>query len=80
VMGLSADGDAVCTSVLDCGHGIDGSQLKRVFEPYFTTKEGGLGLGLSISHSIVVAHGGRLWATNRPDRGAAFHFTLPIAA
>ncbi len=80
VMGLSPDGDAVCTSVLDCGHGIDGAQLKRVFEPYFTTKEGGLGLGLSISHSIVVAHGGRLWATNRPDRGAAFHFTLPIAA
>jgi C4-dicarboxylate-specific signal transduction histidine kinase len=80
VVGMSTDGRAVCTSVLDCGRGIEGTQLQRVFEPFFTTKDGGLGLGLSISHSIVVAHGGRLWATNRSDRGAAFHFTLPIAA
>jgi two-component system sensor kinase FixL len=80
VVGMSSDSSAVCTSVLDCGRGIDRAQLTRVFEPFYTTKEGGLGLGLSISHSIVVAHGGRLWATNRSDRGAGFHFTLPIAA
>jgi C4-dicarboxylate-specific signal transduction histidine kinase len=79
VVGLTDDG-SVRTSVLDCGKGIDSENLDRVFDPFFTTKEGGLGLGLSISHSIVIAHGGRLWATNRADRGAAFHFTLPIPA
>jgi len=78
VVALADDEDAVRISVLDCGRGIDIDQLERVFDPFFTTKEGGMGLGLAISHSIVVAHGGRLWATNRPDRGAAFHFTLPI--
>jgi C4-dicarboxylate-specific signal transduction histidine kinase len=70
---------AVRISVLDCGRGIDSDQLERVFDPFFTTKESGLGLGLAICHSISVAHGGRLWATNRADRGAAFHFTLPAA-
>jgi C4-dicarboxylate-specific signal transduction histidine kinase len=69
---------AVRISVLDCGKGIEAGQLERVFDPFFTTKAGGLGLGLAISHSIVTAHGGRLWATNRSDRGAAFHFTLPM--
>jgi C4-dicarboxylate-specific signal transduction histidine kinase len=80
VVGLANDHDAVRTSVLDCGRGIDRDQLDRVFEPFFTTKEEGLGLGLAISNSIILAHGGRLWATNRSDRGAAFHFTLPVAA
>jgi C4-dicarboxylate-specific signal transduction histidine kinase len=65
-------------SVLDCGKGIDTDQMERVFEPFFTTKENGLGLGLAISQSIVAAHGGKLWATNRPDCGTAFHLTLPI--
>jgi PAS domain S-box-containing protein len=68
----------VRTSVLDCGTGIDPDKLEEVLEPFFTTKEQGLGLGLSICQSIIAAHGGRLWATNRPDRGAAFHFTLPV--
>jgi len=80
VVDLSDDSHAVRISVLDCGKGIDIEQLERVFEPFFTTKAGGLGLGLAISHSIITAHGGRLWATNRSDRGAAFHFTLPIQA
>lgn len=78
VVDLSDDSHAVRISVLDCGNGIDAEQLERVFDPFFTTKVGGLGLGLAISHSIITAHGGRLWATNRSDRGAAFHFTLPI--
>jgi C4-dicarboxylate-specific signal transduction histidine kinase len=73
-------GEAVCTSVLDCGRGIQDDQLESIFDPFFTTKEGGMGLGLAISHSIISAHGGRLWATNRADRGAALHFTVPTLA
>ena len=79
VVDLEAGSGAIIFSVLDCGSGIDVEQLERVFDPFFTTKVGGLGLGLAISHSIIEAHAGRLWATNRSDRGAAFHFTLPIS-
>jgi two-component system sensor kinase FixL len=78
VVDFDGNESAVLISVLDCGSGIDVEQLERVFDPFFSTKVGGLGLGLAISHSIIEAHGGRLWATNRSDRGAAFHFTLPI--
>jgi two-component system, LuxR family, sensor kinase FixL len=80
VAALDAGHGAVLASVLDCGAGIDPNQLERVFEPFFTTKEQGLGLGLSICQSIIAAHGGRLWATNRSDRGTGVHFTLPILA
>jgi C4-dicarboxylate-specific signal transduction histidine kinase len=69
----------VRTSVLDCGKGIGHDQLERIFEPFVTTKEGGLGLGLAVCRSIISAHKGRLWAMNRAESGAAFHFTLPIA-
>ncbi|MGO9515366.1 MAG: sensor histidine kinase [Steroidobacteraceae bacterium] len=79
VIALDAERRAVRTSVLDCGNGIEDNQLECIFEPFFTTKESGLGLGLAVCHSIVAAHKGRLWATNRPDRGAAFHLTLPAA-
>jgi PAS domain S-box-containing protein len=72
--------DAVRISVLDRGPGIEANKLERVFDPFFTTKQSGLGLGLSICHSIIVAHKGRLWAENRAGQGAAFHFTVPIAA
>jgi C4-dicarboxylate-specific signal transduction histidine kinase len=67
-------------SILDCGPGVNPDRLERVFDPFFTTKEGGLGLGLAVCRSIILAHKGRLWATNRSGRGAAFHFTLPITA
>jgi PAS domain S-box-containing protein len=70
--------DAVRISVVDCGKGIEEDQLERVFEPFFTTKAGGLGLGLAVCKSIILAHKGRLWATNNSDGGAAFHFTLPV--
>lgn len=64
-------------SVADCGTGIPSDRLDRIFEPFYTTKKDGLGLGLAISRSIIVAHGGQLWVTNNPDRGTTFHLSLP---
>jgi C4-dicarboxylate-specific signal transduction histidine kinase len=63
--------------IADNGPGIDADDLETVFEPYFTTKPEGMGMGLSICRSIIAEHGGRLWASGSPDGGAAFHFTLP---
>ncbi|UXU85288.1 ATP-binding protein [Burkholderia sp. S-53] len=63
--------------VSDCGHGLTVDQLDKIFKPFFTSKPHGLGLGLSISQTIVAAHGGRLWAENNADRGASFHVSLP---
>jgi signal transduction histidine kinase len=70
-------GGGVQLSVSDRGPGIPEDRQTRLFEPFFTTKPQGLGLGLSISRSIVTAHGGRLWSTNNPVRGATFHVALP---
>jgi len=67
-------------SVADTGCGIPAAQIDRVFDPFFTTKTTGIGMGLSISRSIVETHGGRLWAENNAGRGATFRFTLPVAA
>jgi C4-dicarboxylate-specific signal transduction histidine kinase len=63
----------------DSGRGIDHVQLAQIFQPFVTTKIGGLGMGLSIARSIVEAHGGQIWAMNNADRGATFVFTLPLA-
>jgi len=52
--------------------------MEQIFEPFFTTKEEGMGLGLSVCGTIIGAHRGKLWATNNADRGATFHFSLPI--
>jgi two-component system, LuxR family, sensor kinase FixL len=68
----------VCASVRDEGHGLP-SDIKRLFQPFHTTKPQGLGLGLSICWSIVAAHHGRLWAEPNTERGAVFHFELPVA-
>ncbi len=64
----------------DAGPGLDPEDLERIFEPYHTTKPGGLGMGLSISRSIIEAHEGRLWAENNPDRGVTVYFTVPISS
>jgi PAS domain S-box-containing protein len=74
-----ADGGGVELTVEDSGKGIAESDLARVFEPFFTTKREGLGMGLSISQSIVQAHGGQIWAENSAGGGAIFRFSLPVA-
>lgn len=68
--------DGVLVQVQDSGPGIDPGQGDHIFEPFFTTKAEGIGMGLSISRSIVESHGGRLWAVPEPN-GALFEFTLP---
>lgn len=64
-------------SVTDAGPGIPSDRLQRLFEPFFSTKKEGMGLGLSIARSLVEAHGGRIMAENNPDGGATFRITLP---
>jgi two-component system sensor kinase FixL len=68
----------VLVSVTDRGGSIPGEKIEQIFEPFFTTKAKGMGLGLSVCRTIIAAHGGKLWATNNADRGATFHFSLPI--
>jgi signal transduction histidine kinase len=67
-------------SVADCGAGIAAENVDRLFSPFFTTKSGGMGMGLSICRSIMEAHGGRLWATATVPHGSMFQFTLPVNA
>ena len=67
-------------SVSDRGIGLPPEVLERVFEPFYTTKKDGMGLGLSICRNIVGATGGRLWGENNPDGGASFHVLLPLSA
>lgn len=67
----------ILVSVQDSGPGIDPERLDQVFAPFYTTKNTGMGMGLSICRSIIAAHGGRLWAEVNQPRGATFHFTLP---
>ncbi|MGF6641307.1 ATP-binding protein [Paraburkholderia sp. MM6662-R1] len=76
----SRRGDAghVTISVQDSGTGIDVQHADRLFEPFFTTKPEGMGVGLSICHSIIDAHGGRVWAENNAGYGATFRFTIPV--
>ena len=67
-------------SVSDRGHGIPEDKLKKVFEPFFTSKAEGMGMGLSIARTIVEAHNGRIWAENQIGGGAVFRVSLPLAS
>lgn len=71
-----AGADEVAVSVADNGIGIPADKLKSIFEPLFTTKQQGTGLGLSIASTIINTYGGKIWAENRAEGGAVFHFTL----
>jgi PAS domain S-box-containing protein len=72
------DADQVCVAVQDAGIGIDPASMDRLFHAFFTTKPGGMGMGLSISRSIIEAHGGRPWASRNIGPGATVQFTLPL--
>jgi two-component system, LuxR family, sensor kinase FixL len=72
------DGRNVEVSVSDTGLGIRSGEMNLVFEPFFTTKANGMGIGLSVSRTIIEAHAGRIWAENNETKGATFRFTLPI--
>ena len=70
--------ETVHVSVQDAGMGLQQGTEQLVFEPFYTTKPSGLGMGLAVSKSIIEAHGGRIWATDNALRGATFHFPLPV--
>ena len=74
---LESGGD-VRVTVEDSGGGIDPKDIDKIFSTFFTTKLEGMGMGLSICRSIIESHGGRLWASPGPSRGAVFQFTLPV--
>jgi len=73
----SDSSNGVSIAMRDSGPGLSPAEVKRVFDPFYTTKENGLGMGLSICRSIVEAHGGRLWASANAPRGAVFQLVLP---
>jgi C4-dicarboxylate-specific signal transduction histidine kinase len=77
---ISTAGDAsngVLVAVRDSGPGLNPDSLERLFDPFYTTKPSGMGMGLSICRSIIEAHGGRIWAVANKPEGASFHFSLP---
>ena len=79
--GIERNGQRVFFTIADRGPGLPPGDEERVFEKFYrgnTTGPGGAGLGLAICRGIVLAHGGRIWAENRPEGGVAFRFTLPI--
>ena len=78
VASAKKDSESVLVSIYDSGKGFPPDDLGRLFDPFYTTKSDGIGMGLTISRSIVESHGGRIWATPNSPRGAVFQFTLPV--
>jgi PAS domain S-box-containing protein len=72
--------DGVCLSIKDAGTGLEPREMERLFEAFYTTKTGGMGIGLSVSRSIIESHNGRLWAAPNDGPGATFSFSLPGGA
>ena len=70
------DGNDIRVAVQDCGIGVDPGSVERIFNAFHTTKPGGMGIGLTISRSIVESHGGQLWVTANDGPGATFQFTV----
>jgi len=77
-MGTQVKNRRIRVTIRDFGPGIDQGTLERIFQPFFTTKRTGLGMGLAVCQTIVEAHDGHIWAENNPDRGATFFVELPI--
>ncbi|MBU2488712.1 MAG: two-component sensor histidine kinase [Proteobacteria bacterium] len=80
VVDLFSDGDSLEVSVTDSGPGVDEANLKKIFNPFFTTKERGTGLGLCVVRNVVEAHGGRVWMENSPAGGARVRIKLPMTS
>ena len=72
------DSGQLLISVMDTGVGVPAEKMDQIFNPFFTSKPEGTGMGLPISRSIIESHGGRLWAVSNPESGSIFRFTLPI--
>jgi C4-dicarboxylate-specific signal transduction histidine kinase len=79
VVRSSVDGGVATVAIEDSGIGLDGAIEPRLFSPFFTTREDGMGIGLSICRTIIDSHGGRIWASSNQGPGATFRFTLPLS-
>lgn len=79
IVARAVEGPAVEVAVCDSGPGVPPADIERIFVPFVSTKEHGMGLGLSVCRTIVAAHGGRLWAENNAGGGATFRLSLPLA-
>jgi C4-dicarboxylate-specific signal transduction histidine kinase len=73
-----AEPNGVLVAIKDSGPGLAPASVERIFDPFYTTKVGGLGMGLSICRSIIEAHGGQLWASASQPRGTIFQFAVPV--
>jgi signal transduction histidine kinase len=73
------EGDRALLSVKDAGTGFDPQSMDKLFQAFYTTKSEGMGIGLSVSRSIIEQHDGRLWATLNDGPGATFSFSIPCA-
>jgi PAS domain S-box-containing protein len=78
IVSTAHDGKEILVRVEDCGAGVNPEIAVKIFDPFFSTKPNGVGMGLSISRSIIEAHAGRLWVAARPSGGAVLQFTIPV--